>query len=535
MSNTGTSESAEELTFEESRKRDAERPPLTKWILGSYGAPATPLAMVGLPMAVFLPAVYADSEGFGLGLAFVGIVLVLARLFDGVTDPVVGLLSDRVRTRWGRRKPFILLGTPIYILGICMLFIPPIEFTDIAFFGTTFSSGYPWMLGMLVIIYVGSTIKDVPYSAWGAELSSDYNERTLITSWREGFAVTGSLIGAFTPAIIFFFGYDKPTDSVYFLSLAIAIVMPVLVINMLFFVPEHPVTERKADPLPLRESFKYVWQNEPYRRLIIVFLFSTIGAAMTNTLSFFFVKHVLLAGALFGFYLAPYFVSQLVAIPLWFKLSRRIGKHRATMVAIGWYALWSSMIPLIAIAPVEWFDAFQIKNILVFLPDEAYASAVGYFEGKPTGKFLFFIIIMCLKGSSIGALSALPYAMAADVIDVDAAQTGKRQGGAYFSIWSMTRKLAYALGLFVGTNLVVFWGFDSLADPVNTTNSQFSLIMLAVTYSVIPALFKFVAMPLLWNYPLTEERVAQIQSEIAEENAVKQNAASKALGAGPIG
>jgi Na+/melibiose symporter-like transporter len=142
---------------------------------------------------------------------------------------------------------------------------------------------------------------------------------------------------------------------------------------------------------------------------------------------------------------------------------------------------------------------------------------------------------MCLKGSSIGALSALPYAMAADVIDVDAAQTGKRQGGAYFSIWSMTRKLAYALGLFVGTNLVVFWGFDSLADPVNTTNSQFSLIMLAVTYSVIPALFKFVAMPLLWNYPLTEERVAQIQSEIAEENAVKQNAASKALGAGPIG
>ena len=121
-----------------------------------------------------------------------------------------------------------------------------------------------------------------------------------------------------------------------------------------------------------------------------------------------------------------------------------------------------------------------------------------------------------------------------DVIDVDAAQTGKRQGGAYFSIWSMTRKLAYALGLFVGTNLVVFWGFDSLADPVNTTNSQFSLIMLAVTYSVIPALFKFVAMPLLWNYPLTEERVAQIQSEIAEENAVKQNAASKVLGAGPI-
>ena len=465
-------------------------------------------------MAVYLPAVYADNEGFGLGLAFVGAVLVIARLFDGVTDPIVGFISDRWRTRWGRRKPFVLLGTPIYIFGICMLFIPPVAFTELTFLGFTFNSGYLWMLTMLVITYVGSTIKDVPYSAWGAELSTNYNERTLVTSWREGFSVTGSLIGAFTPAIIFFFGYTKPTDAVFFLSLAIAIIMPIVVANAMISVPEFKQTEHNQRRLPLTESFRYVWRNEPYRRLVIVFLFSTIGSAMTNTLSFFFVKHVLLAGDLYGFYLAPYFVSQLLAIPLWFKLSRRIGKHRATMVAIGWYALWSCFIPLIAIAPMVWFDAFQIHQLLTFLPDETYQSAIAYFEGVPTGKFLFFIIIMCLKGSAIGALSALPYAMAADVVDVDTAMTGKRQGGAYFSIWSMTRKLAYALGLFVGTSLVVFWGFDSLADSLNTTNTPFALLMLAVTYSVIPALFKFVAMPLLWNYPLTEEKVAEIQAEM---------------------
>ena len=163
---------------------------LNSWMLASYGAPAMPLAMVGLPMAVYLPAVYADSEGFGLGLAFVGLVLVLARVFDGVTDPVVGFLSDRLRTRWGRRKPFVLLGMPIYIFGICMLFIPPITFREVSLLGLTVNSGYPWMLIMLVVTYVGSTIKDVPYSAWGAELSPDYHERTLVTSWREGFAVT---------------------------------------------------------------------------------------------------------------------------------------------------------------------------------------------------------------------------------------------------------------------------------------------------------------------------------------------------------
>ena len=358
-----------------------------------------PLAMVGLPMAVYLPAVYADNEGFGLGLAFVGAVMVLARVFDGVTDPVIGFISDRIRTPWGRRKPFVLLGMPIYIFGICMLFIPPVEFTDVSLFGVTFSSGYPWMLTMLVITYIGATIKDVPYSAWGAELTPNYNERALVTSWREGFSVTGSLVGAFTPAIIFFLGYTKPTDAVEFLSLMIAVIMPIMIVNTVISVPEFEVQET-AKRLKLRDSFKYVWQNEPYRRLVIAFLFSNIGAAMTNTLSFFFVKHVLLAGDLYGFYLAPYFVSQLIAIPLWFKLSRKIGKHRATMVAIGWYALWSCFIPLIAIAPLVWFDAFQVQTLLAFLPESAYASAMAYFEGVPTGKFLFFIIVMCLKGSS---------------------------------------------------------------------------------------------------------------------------------------
>jgi GPH family glycoside/pentoside/hexuronide:cation symporter len=489
--------------------------PLSRWVLASYGAPAMPLSMVALPMAVYLPAVYADSEGFGLSLGFVGLVMVLSRVFDGITDPLVGFFSDRMRTRWGRRKPFVLLGTPIYIAGICLLFIPPIEFSDVEILGVTINSGYPWMLATLVLTYVGSTIKDVPYSAWGAELSANYNERTLVTSWREGFSVSGSLIGAFTPAIIFFFGYDKPADAVFFLALAIAFVMPILVANAVISTPEFPVRETNSERLPLRESFRYVWKNEPYRRLVIIFLFSTLGAAMTNTLSFFFVKHVLLAGDLYGFYLAPYFISQIVAIPLWFKLSRRIGKHRATMVAIGWYALWSCFIPLIAIAPMVWFDPFEISRILTFLPEGAYQSAVGYFEGIPTGKFLFFIVVMCLKGSAIGALSALPYAMAADVVDLDAAQTGKRQGGAYFSIWSMTRKLAYALGLLIGTNLVVLFGFDSLTDPLNTTNTTFALLMLAVTYSVIPAVFKFVAMPLLWNYSLTEDRLKEVQATIA--------------------
>ncbi len=493
--------------------------PLTKTVLASYAAPATPLALVGLPMAVYLPAIYADPDGFGLALGLVGLIITLSRFTDVITDPIIGFLSDRLKTKWGRRKPFILLGTPIYAAGIWLLFVPVITFRDVTFLGLTFNIGYPYLFFMVALTYLGSTIKDLPYVAWGAELSRNYNERTLVTSWREGFAVAGSLISAFVPAVILFFGYTKPTDAVYFLSIGMCVVMPILVINALVVVPEYPVVETRKK-MPLKESLKVVLENGPYITLIIIFMFSTLGSAMTNSLSFFFVKHVLLAGSLYGLYLAPYFVSQIIAIPIWFALSRRIGKHRATMAAIGWYSIWACFIPLIAISPNEWFDAFQIPILLSFLPEAQYQSVVSHFEGIDTGKFIFFIVIMCLKGSAIGALAALPAAMAADVVDVDTARTGQQRAGAYFSIWSMTRKAAYAIGITVGTGLAVLFGFDSHADPMNTTNTGSSLLMLAIFYSVVPAMFKFVAMPLLWKYPLTESRLQEIQAEIKAKSAV---------------
>lgn len=497
------------------------RPPLTSYQVASYGAPATPLALAGLPLALYLPALYSSS--FGLELATVGLLLFLVRWSDVATDPIIGVWSDRLRTRFGRRKPFVLVGTPIYILSIWFLFVPPFEFFDVTFLGATFDVGYLWLLGMIFVVYLGSTILEIPWGAWGAELASNYHERSRIMSWREAFVVGGSLLSAFTPAVILFFGFDQPTDAVWFLAVGMCIVMPIAVGNLLFAVPEHPPVERTKEALPVREMLRFVSRNRPYVVLVVVFAFSAIGTSMTNSLSLFFVTHVLLAGKLYGLYLAPYFVCQIAALPLWLKLSRRIGKHRATMAAIGWYAIWSCFIPLIAIAPESWFVAFEIPRLAALLSPELVAEAEAYFHGIPTGKFLFFIVIMCLKGSSIGALGALPSAMLADVVDVDSAQTGKQQAGAYLSIWSMVRKSALAFGIFAGTGLAAWFGFDPRANPMETTNTTYALLMLAILYSIVPALFKFVAMPFLWNYQLTEARVREVQAEIV----------AKASGAAP--
>ena len=492
----------------------APRKPLTKFTYMSYAAPAAPLALAGLPLSVYLPVIYADSDGFGLSLTAVGVILMLSRISDVFTDPLIGYQSDRWRTRWGRRKPWILIGTPIFALGMWLLFHPPFEFSDVTLFGSTFSNGYLWLFATLTIFFLGSTIKDLPFTAWGAELSNNYNERTLIMSWKEVFSVAGLLLSAFIPAILPFFGYVKPTEAVFVLLVVMCIFMPILNINCLMTVPEWPVVEKKTKRVKIVEGLKVAVGNKPFMLLVAVFAFGSIGTAMTNSLSFFFVKHVLVAGELYGLYLFPYFVCQIAAVPLWFKLSRRIGKHKATMWAVGWYALWSSFIPLIAVTPDAWYTIFEVTNFIGFLPASTQADAIAHFEGIETGKFLFFIVIMCLKGSAIGALSALPLAMFADVLDVDTSQTGKRRAGEFMAIWSMTRKGAYAFGTFIGLALVEFWGFSALADPRDTTNTAFALLMLACTYSVIPAIFKFVGMPFLWIYPLTEDKLRDVQGVI---------------------
>ncbi|HJN51723.1 MAG: MFS transporter [Pseudomonadales bacterium] len=501
-------------TSENGPQTGAGRKPLTHWIMAAFGAPGLPLALVGLPMAVYLPAVYAGRDGYGLSLATVGVVLMLTRFGDVITDPVIGFISDRTRTRWGRRKPYVLIGTPIFALGIWLLFLRPMEFEEVTWLGMTFNTGYPYLFFTLSLVYLGSTIKDLPYRAWGAELSANYNERTSITSWREAFGTAGSLVSAFTPAIIFFLGYTRPIDAVFFLSVAMLIVMPILVLNLLIVVPEFPVRERVQERIPLIQGLALVLQNKVYLRYILIFTVGGIGQNMTNALSFFFVEHVLVAGALYGFYLAPYFISQIAAIPLWLKLSTKIGKHRATMATIIWYSFWACGIPIIAWAPNEWFSVFQIHNLLAFLPQSWYDTIVAQFEGIETGKFLFFIIVMCLKGSAMGGLSALTQSMAADIIDVDTRTSGQQRAGAYFAISGLIGKSAAALGVFLGTSLAVWGGFDQLADPENTTNTAATLIWVACLYSVVPALFKIISMPFLWTWPISEKSLADIQQEI---------------------
>ena len=148
--------------------------------LVAYSLPSLVTSVTALPLALFIPAFYADD--LGVPLAAVGAAIALSRLLDVITDPLIGAWSDRLRLPIGRRKPWMVLGLPLFLVSVWKIFVPdgPV------------SMGY--LLLWSALLYLGFTMIDLPHKAWGAELSSDYDERSRITSWREGFSTGGQVL-----------------------------------------------------------------------------------------------------------------------------------------------------------------------------------------------------------------------------------------------------------------------------------------------------------------------------------------------------
>ncbi len=454
-----------------------------------YGIANLPTSTVGLPIALYIPAFY--SQNLGLSLAVVGALIALSRLTDVVTDPAIGIASDRWVTRFGRRKPWMAIGIPLMILSLWMLFVPDSAFAKAAwqlFGGEAVTNLYLFV--WISALYLSFTLVDLPYRAWGAELSPDYNERSQVTGWREAFGYGGTLMALLIPLILSLgFGLSGANNALLGIAVAVVILLPLLSAPALLFVPELPSRSRaKQERVPWRRGLKIVLANGPYRRLVISLLFLVASVSMTASLSFFFVGSVMEQPFdRYALFVLAYYLSSSLAIPAWFAISRRLGKHKTVVIGIAWLSLWSAFIPLLG----------------------------------PEHYWLFFALMM-LKGSAVGALVFLPSSMAADVVDLDTLRTGEQRTGLYFSLWGMVNKAAVALGVLLATNGVAWFGFDPAADE-NTAAAKLSV---AVLYSIVPAVLACVALPLLWKYPLTQVRQERMRGHIARRDARRESMAS---------
>ncbi|MBP6012968.1 MAG: MFS transporter [Alphaproteobacteria bacterium] len=448
-----------------------------------YSLPNVALSIVHLPTAVYVTGFY--SQNLGLSLGAIGLVILLSRLTDVFTDPVVGILSDRNNTSWGRRKPWILAGIPLMVATVWLLFVPP---------AAVFEAGQTWGLiylsAILILYYLSNTFIDLPYKAWGADLSTNYRERSLVTGFRESYGFLGLILVLAIPVVMTMYGFSKLADWVFAIAVACAISLPLLFIPALWRVGETAVDAKPRPEITWARGLRIIGRNGPFMRLVWVGLFLITTTSMTAALSLLFVTHAMGQPKLFPIFVMFYYLASVAGIPIWLAISKRLGKHKATAMAIFWLSLWSAPIPFVA-----------------------------------ADQFWLFFALMMLKGSAVGALYFIPASMAADVIDIDTLRTGEQRTGLYFAMWGMVLKGAAGIGTALATAGAGYFAFDpTCASPAlvreaaTCTNTADSIFALAAFYSIIPAFVALAAVPLLWRYPVTEERQKRLRAQIARRN-----------------
>lgn len=439
------------------KTRTDARTQLSYWQIGIYGLPALAISVLTLPFFIFVPTFY--TETIGLPLATVGIVLAAIRLFDAVNDPLIGYVSDRVRPRFGRRRFWFLAGVPLTMLGAWFVFVP----------GDSATILYLAIWGILLSI--GWSMVQLPYAAWGAELSTNYRMRSRLSAAREGLVVLGTLIAITLPVIVSG-SQSINADALLSLALLVVILLPLTAGLAVTLVPE-PVEHSKRR-VGLTEGLRFLRSNKVFLRLLISFFVNGLANGLPATLFLLFVGQVLQAPEAQGALLFTYFLCGIAGVPIWLKLSDRIGKHRAWCIAI-----------------------------LIALPVFLSVVLLG------AGQVWIFAAVCVITGLTLGADLTLPASIQADVIDVDTAESGEQRSGLYFAFWGLATKASLALGVGIAFPILDLAGFDAQAS-----NDGTALLTLALLYGALPVALKSVAIWLMWNFPLDETMHAELRKTI---------------------
>lgn len=404
--------------------------------LAAYGLLGLPLAMAALPLYVHLPKFYGGD--LGMDLTRVGVLLLGTRLFDAVTDPLLGAWSDRVRDR----RLFVVAAVPLLAFGMLGLFHPPANAAMHA----------PWLAALLVVTYLGFSAASISYQAWGAQLSDDVHERTRVTAAREIFTLVGVVFAAAAPQ---FLGGENAEGLARF-SMIFAVLLIGCAAVTLGAAPRAAPPVRTAEPLS--RTLVQPFGNRAFRWLLGVFMLSGIAAAIPSTLVLFFISDVIGATERAGMFLVIYFLAGAAGIPLWVYAARRIGKRNAWLAGMA-----------LSVAAFVW------------------AWRLG------AGDVVPYAIICALSGLALGADLALPPSILADAIE-HGARGGRRNEGSYFGVWNLVTKANLALAAGVALPLLSALGYvpGSGGEPR----------ALSLIYCLLPCVFKLASAAVLLISPI---------------------------------
>jgi GPH family glycoside/pentoside/hexuronide:cation symporter len=427
-------------------------------VLASYSVVALPIGAMGMPIAIYLPPLYSGS--LGLSLATVGLIFTLARVWDLVTDPIMGIVIDRYGSRWGQYKHWIALAIPMVMLAVYKVFIP--NPGDV----TAFYLGV-WML----VLYLGFTMLNIAHNSWGTFLANDYDERSKLFGWREIFIIIGIIFVLAIPATMDFFGESSTPAKVAGMGLFCLILFPITVVATLVVVPDK-VTERKEAP-GWRDFLGILRSNPLLWRLLTADFTTSFAISATAALYIFVATYAFDLRDQASMALLLYFVAGFLAMPAWLKLTYRVGKVGAIKLAMGYTILLQSGL---------------------------------FFVAEPGNVGLFWSYTF-LAGLAFGATPTLLHSIMADLTDIDELKTGQKRAGMYFALLGTINKLGGALA--VGFTLTTA---DTLFDfTPGAANSQTAIDGLLLIFCFVPVAAMALTYIPLHRYPLTKEKLTEIK------------------------
>jgi glycoside/pentoside/hexuronide:cation symporter, GPH family len=437
----------------------------------AYGAGDFGTAIVAALKGFFLLIFLTDVAR--LDPAAAGSILLITKIWDAVNDPMVGWLSDRTRTRWGRRRPWILFGAvPFGLLFFLLWLTPPLSDTGKYFY-------------YLLIALLGDaafTAVNLPYTALTPELTRDYDERTSLNSYRFGFSIAGALLAAVVhPLIVQAFATPQAGYA------ASAAVWGVLVTIPSFIVfagtrerAESFSVEETANRIPYWEQLRIAFTNRPYRFVIGLYLLSWFALQLVQTVIIYFLTYYLRRPDQIPIVLLAVQGSSFFFLFVWSAASRRLDKRIVYMIGA---TIW-----------------LAVQLALFFVTPE---------------RFSWVIPLAALAGAGVAVAYLIPWAMMPDVIEYDELETGQRREGIFYGFMVFLQKACLALGIYL-VGLTLSWtGYITPSDAVPTpVQPESALTAMRVLMGPTPALILAASLVLVYFYPITRAEHARVRAAL---------------------
>ena len=413
---------------------------------------------------------YFLTDVAGLRPDLAGLAIGIPRIWDAVNDPLIGLLSDRIRSPWGRRRVLLLFGSvPLGLSFIFMWLVPNLGQIGLAFYYAI----------IFVLFDTAFTVVHVGYNALTPEMTPDYDERSSLNGYRMVFSITGTL-GAIILATVLGWYIQDPQTLFAILGIVLGVFSTIPPLIVFRITTELPA-EYMPDSLPIKQALIQTLGNQPFRMVMGLYLLSWTTASILAAVLVYYATYYLKVPDQANYFVLIAEGSAILFIPLWVWVSKRLDKRRAF--------LWGTL---------SWMVV--LLGIFTLSPDQ----------------LILAYLLAALSGSGIATAYVIPWAMVPDVVEYDQLRSGQRREGSYYSFASFFQKLATGAALWGMGMALAVTGYIT-PTSANPLPSQPQTALTAIRFFIgpIPVLLLLLALLFTWRYPITRESHQAVLDELA--------------------